>query len=110
MTGDDAVLNGARDPDAVRNALKVEREAAKAAKEEARIATADADALRAEVRELKERERIAAEESHVAMLAEVAKTAGLPASFGPRLRGDTKTELEADAREIARTTALKGHA
>ena len=102
---DPAVLAGAQNRDAVRNAIKAEREAAAKAKQEAEAAKAEAQKLKdAQLsdQERKDKEaREAREEAESAkakaLKYEVAAAKGVPLSQAHRLQGATKEELEADA-------------
>jgi hypothetical protein len=105
---DAGLLAGARDPDAVRNALKAEREAAKAAKK-------TADDLAAKVKEFEDRdkseqekaeqravdaEKKAAEAEKTLLRLTVASKKKLPAELASRLQGETEEELKADADKL----------
>lgn len=112
---DDALLKDARDPDAVRNALKTERDAAKAAKDEAKAAKAKAEELAKKVQAFEDRdkseqekaEQRAVEAEKKADAAEkkllrlrVAADKKLPADLADRLQGESQAELEADADKL----------
>lgn len=107
---DTALLDGARNPDAVRNALRAEREAARAAKKQA-------DELATKVREFEDRDKsdqqkleeraAAAERKHGEAEAkllrfEVAAAKKVPMHLASRLQGSTKQEIEADADALLR--------
>lgn len=112
---DEELLKGARDPDAVRNAIKAEREAAKAAKKAAEEAQSALEAERAKVKEFEDRDKSeeekreerAKEAEKKAAMAEgkllrltVAARKKLPLDLAPRLQGETEAELEADAENL----------
>lgn len=114
---DDDLLKGARDPDAVRNALKTEREAARAAKEEAKAAQAEAKKLADQVKKFEDRdkseqekaEQRAADAEKEASTAkrkllrlEVGSDKKLPLELAELLSGDTKEEMEAHADKLAK--------
>jgi hypothetical protein len=114
-TGDEDLLKGAKDPDAVRNALKAERETAKQARDKATAEKDRADKLAEKVQQFEDRdkseqekaEQKAADAEKKAEAAEkkllrleVAGEKKLPATLAARLSGDTKEELEADADEL----------
>lgn len=112
---DEELLKGARDPDAVRNALKAERERAKAAKKAADDASAELEVERKKVKEFEDRDKSAEEKAeqraadaekkadaaeHKLLRLEVAGAKKLPVPLASRLTGETKAELEADADEL----------
>jgi hypothetical protein len=86
------VADQARNPDAVRKALRVEREARR-----------EADRTAAELREHVESLLVRLHEAELRLLRlETALDAGLPRGAADRLRGDTREELEADVAELLR--------
>jgi hypothetical protein len=86
------VAEQARNPDAVRKALRVEREARR-----------EADRTAAELREQVETLLADLHEAELQFLRlETALDAGLPRSAADRLLGSTREELEADAAELLR--------
>lgn len=102
---------GAENPDAVRAALRAEREAAKAARADARAAKAAAAEAEALVASLTgERDSLASKlaeaEGTIPELTgkldryEVAAETGLDLSLALRLTGSTREELAADAAEL----------
>jgi hypothetical protein len=105
---DDEVIAAADNPDAVRNALKRERDAAKAERKKA-------EDLASRIRELEDRdkteteklgerastaERRAEEAELRALRFEVAAAKGVPLQQAHRLAGGTREELERDADEF----------
>ena len=113
---DAQLLAGARDPDAVRNALKSERAAAKAAKEKAEELAKkvqefeDRDKSEQEKAEQRaaEAEKKAEEAEHKLLRLQVAADKKLPPELAARLAGSTKTELEADADELLKIVKPSG--
>jgi hypothetical protein len=112
---DDELLKGARNPDAVKNAIQAERENAKVAKKAAEDANAALEAERAKVKQFEDRDKSAQEKAeqdaadakkeakeatHKLLRLEVAGAKKLPTSLASRLTGETKAELEADADEL----------
>ena len=59
------------------------------------------EAMRQQLKELSEWRDKEVARARDAMAADVAKAAGLPDVFASRLRGDSREQLEADAKEIA---------
>lgn len=117
-----ALIERADNPDAVRNAIKAERQKANDAEERnkkllARLAEfEDRDKTDAErqsqlIEELqRERDEAAAKarELELNMLrARVASEAGVPAELVDRLRGDNEKDLRADAVRLAETFAVR---
>lgn len=113
---DAKLLEGARDPDAVRNALKAERATAKAAQKKA-------EELAAKVKEFQDRDKSEQEkaEQRAAEAEDKAKTAEqkllrlevaaekkLPAALASRLTGETREELEKDAAELLKLVKPNG--
>jgi hypothetical protein len=112
------LLKGAQNPDAVRNAIKAERERAKAAKKAADDATSEAEKLRAKVQEFEDRDKSEQEKAekrakdaedkaskaeHKLLRLEVASAKKVPSNLASRLVGETKAELEADADELLKS-------
>jgi hypothetical protein len=115
---EDDLLKGAQNPDAVRNAIKAERERAKVAKKAADDATSEAEKLRAKVQEFEDRDKSEQEKAekrakdaedkatkaeHKLLRLEVAADKKVPANLASRLVGETKAELEADADELLKS-------
>lgn len=115
---DEQLLAGARNPDAVRNALAGERAKAAEATRRASDLEARATELAARVRgyedrdrtvseraaeELEQARRDAATASAKALRYEIAAEAGVPLRHAGRLQGTTREELLADARDLARS-------
>ena len=115
---DAQLLEGARDPDAVRNALKREREARAAAQRER-------DDLQNKVKEFEDRdksesqrleERATKAEGERESLAQenlrlrVAIEKKLPAELIDRLKGGSKEEMESDADELLKLVKSSGPA
>lgn len=109
------VPEGAKDPDAVRNAIRAEREAAKAARAEAEAAKREAEALREKLAQAesaskdeveKLRGELAAARGELKLfksLADryaVALDKGLPKALADRLQGDTPEALAEDADQL----------
>ena len=65
------------------------------------------EAMRQQLKELSEWRDKEVARARDSMAADVAKAAGLPDGFASRLRGDSREQLEADAKELA---AVIGHA
>ncbi len=107
---DAELLQGAQNPDAVKNALRSEREAAKEARKKAEDLAArvkkfeDKDKSESEkaAEEKATAERRAAEAETKLMRFEVAAAKGLDPKWASRLAGSTKEELEADAEKLAK--------
>lgn len=114
---EDDLLKGAQNPDAVRNALKAEREQTKAAKDVAKKATEEAEQLRAKVQEFedskksdqekaeqraKDAESKAATAERKLLRLEVGRDKKLPSELSELLSGDTKEEMEAHADKLAK--------
>jgi len=112
---DGELLKGARNPDAVKNAIQAEREAAKAAKKAADDANAALEAERAKVKSFEDRDKSEQEKAeqratdaetkaekaeHKLLRLEVAADKKLPAKLASRLVGSTKAALEADADDL----------
>lgn len=117
-TEEDDLLKGAQNPDAVRNAIKAERERAKVAKKVADDATSEAEKLRAKVQEFEDRDKSEQEKAekrakdaedkatkaeHKLLRLEVASAKKVPANLASRLVGENKAELEADADELMKS-------
>jgi colicin import membrane protein len=115
---DEELLKGARNPDAVKNAIQAERENAKAAKKAAEDATAALEAERAKVKTFEDRDKSvqekaeqeaadakkeAKEATHKLLRLEVAGAKKVPPNLASRLVGETKAELEADADELLKS-------
>jgi beta-glucosidase-like glycosyl hydrolase len=102
---DEAILAGAEKPDAVRNAIKAERE--RAAEAERRAKEAEGKVREFEDRDKSEQEKAEQRASEAEQKAneattkllrlEVAGAKKLPLELAERLRGDTKEALEKDA-------------
>lgn len=114
---DAELLRDARNPDAVRSALKAEREAAAAAKKEAEEA-------RAKVKEYEDRDKTEQQKKEEAAAAatkraddleakllryEVAAAKNIPLNQAHRLQGSSKEELENDADEFLKSLKTGGN-
>lgn len=114
---EDDLLKGAQNPDAVRNALKAERERARAAKKDADEKSAEAEKLRAQVQKYedskksdqekaeqraKDAEGKAAKAEQKLLRLEVGRDKKLPSELAELLSGDTKEEMEAHADKLAK--------
>lgn len=112
---DDELLKGARNPDAVKAAIKAERENAKAAKKIADEAQAELEKQRAKVKEYEDRDKSDQEkaEQRAADLEKKATTAEtkllklevgldkkLPVELAELLSGGTREEMEAHADKL----------
>jgi colicin import membrane protein len=115
---EDDLLKGAKNPDAVRNAIKAERERARAAKDDAKAKADEADKLRAKVQEFEDRDKSEQEKAekrakdaeekatkaeHKLLRLEVAAAKKVPSNLASRLVGENKAELEADADELLKS-------
>lgn len=104
----DAIAQQAQNPDAVRNALVSERQAARAEREranaaEARVAEFERSAMTDQQRADAELAELRGQVSELAptnMRLRVALEKGVPADLVDRLRGATKEELERDADDL----------
>jgi len=109
-TTDAELLAGAKNQDAVKNALKSEREAAKTARKEAEQLAAKVkeyeDKDKSDQQKLEEAAKVAESKASEATLKalryEVAAEKELPLKWAARLSGNTKEELLADATELAK--------
>lgn len=107
---DAQLLQGARNPDAVKNALDQERQTAREARKRAEAAEARAkeyeDRDKTEQQKLEEKaagaDRRASQAELKALRYEVAAEKDLPLKWASRLSGSTKEELASDADELAK--------
>lgn len=114
---EDDLLKGANNPDAVRNAIKAERDNAKAAKEEAKEKADEAEKLRAKVQEYEDSQKSdqekaekraedaeekAAKAERKLLRIEVGQKKKLPSELAELLSGDTEEEMEAHADKLAK--------
>lgn len=72
------------------------------AEEEPAVTREQFEQLQKQLEELTAAKQEQDKKEHEALAASVAKAANLPDGFHARLRGETREELEADAKEIAR--------